>query len=92
MAVTSPSIKTEAPEFSAFVRRILRAMGRRAASGDLESLAAMRELRRELDAITAQAARAANASGYSWGDIARELGVSRQYAHRTWAGAEGGQL
>lgn len=84
MAVTSGSTKTEAPEFSAFVRRILRAMGRRAATGDLESLAALRALRVELDAITADAAAAANAAGFSWTEIGRELGITRQSAHERY--------
>lgn len=67
---------------AAFLRRMARAMARRAADGDLEALSAMRDARAALDAAMAEAARGARAFGYSWGEIGRELGITRQAAQQ----------
>jgi ATP-dependent Clp protease ATP-binding subunit ClpA len=54
-----------------------------AAAGDPESaLRTVTELRRELDAFVRVQAEQALASGCSFGDLARALGISRQAAHR----------
>jgi hypothetical protein len=74
---------TENGEFDAFVRRILRAYGRRVASGDVEALRALNTLQAELDA-TLRLAVAGLRGGdrpYSWQEIADRLGVSRQAVH-----------
>jgi hypothetical protein len=74
---------TENGEFDGFVRRILRAYGRRVASGDVEALRALNTLSGELDA-TLRLAVAGLRGGdqpYSWQEIADRLGVSRQAVH-----------
>ena len=75
----------ENDEFTAFGRRVLRAAGRRIAAGDVDGLPALAALSAELDAAIGDAVVGLRAAGYSWGDIARRLGVTRQAAHQRWA-------
>lgn len=75
----------EAPDMAGFVRRVARAMVRRAAEGDLEALSALVEIRRATDAAINDAARALHAEGHSWTDIARELGTTRQNARQRFS-------
>jgi hypothetical protein len=49
----------------------------------LRSVAALRRLAEQLEALQVQAARE---QGWSWGDIAAALGVSRQAVHKKHAG------
>ena len=77
----------EAPDMAGFLRRIARAMVRRAAEGDLETLSAIQQVQAELDAALEQAAAAAHAAGYSWTEIGRELGISRQAARQRFTPA-----
>lgn len=75
----------EALELAGFLRRMARALVRRAAGGDLDALAALVESRDALDAAIGDAARALHYDfhqPYSWGEIARELGISRQAAQQ----------
>ena len=75
---------TENPEFAAFAKRIIRAYSRRIASGDIEALTDLAALSAELDHATARAVIGLRAYGYSWTEIARVLGVTRQAAHQRW--------
>lgn len=90
----------EPADMASFVRRISRAMVRRAIeSGDTEVLVAIRAMRAELDRAELEAARAlyygspdpanplpeARSWGYSWTDLAHELGVSRQAVMKRYA-------
>lgn len=68
-------------------KRFLRALGRRAA-GDVDALPYLAELADEADRQLAEAARACVAQGYSWGEVARVLGVSRQAAHKRFSVSE----
>jgi hypothetical protein len=76
------SAQTEADRFGGFVRRIVRAYGRRVADQDIEALAGLAELQRELEAVTVAAIDGLLASGYSWADIGRQLGMTRQGAQQ----------
>ena len=49
----------------------------------LRAVAALRRLAEQLEALQVQAARR---QGWSWGDIAAALGVSRQAVHKKHAG------
>ncbi|MCP9949287.1 hypothetical protein [Actinomadura madurae] len=76
----------ENDEYAAFLRRILRAYSRRIASGDVEALAYLAEVAAELDVATHDAVTGLRAYGYSWSDIARPLGITRQAAQQRWGG------
>lgn len=75
----------ENSEFTAFGSRILRAAGRRVAAGDVEGLPALAALSAELDAAITSAVIGLRGAGYSWGEIAARLGVTRQAAHQRWS-------
>lgn len=74
----------ETGEYGAMVRRMVRAYGRRVADKDVEELAGLVALRTELDAAVQVAVDGLRASDYSWGDIARVLGTSRQGAQQRY--------
>lgn len=74
----------EADEFGAFARRIMRAYGRRVADRDIAALGGLAALREEVDAATKAAVASLRTQGYSWADIGRELGVSKQAAQQRW--------
>jgi hypothetical protein len=77
----------ENPEFAAFAARILRACARRVADGDVEGLAALVALRSELDSAIADAVAGLRHPqwAYSWSEIARVLGTTRQAAQQRYA-------
>ena len=77
----------ENDDYAAFVQRVIRAYSRRIACGDIDALTAMAAQSADLDhavygAITALRAR----HGYSWADIGRALGITRQAAQKRWGG------
>lgn len=73
----------EADELAAACRRLMRALARRAGSGDLQALVELRRLGPALQLSTAGAALAAHEdAGYSWGEIALALGITRQAARK----------
>jgi hypothetical protein len=80
-------VSVENPQYAEFLRRIIRAMGRRAAD-DPESLRAFVDLSRDLDVAFVAAARACHDTGYSWADIARPLGITRQAALKRFGAEE----
>lgn len=71
--------------YQAFVRRILRAYGRRMAEADPEDLVELLAMRDEVDAAIAAAARGLHASGRSWTEIGAAVGMSRQAARQRWS-------
>ena len=79
------SAQTEADKFGGFVRRVVRAYGRRVADMDIEALAGLAELQRDLEAVQVAAIAGLLASGYSWADIGRQLGMTRQGAQQWYA-------
>jgi hypothetical protein len=82
-----PVVENDA--YSAFLRRAIRAAGRRVAGGDVEGLADLLSLAGELDRATDAAVRGLRGSGYSWGEISSRLGVTRQAAEQRWGCASG---
>ena len=76
----------ENDDYAAFARRVIRAHGRRIAAGDPDALAALVALAAEIDAATDEGVRGLRAAGYSWAEIARRLGVTRQAAQQRWGG------
>jgi hypothetical protein len=75
----------ENDDYAAFLRRVLRAYSRRVAAGDIEAIADMAALADEIIAATQGAISSLRAThGYSWADIARRLGITRQAAQQRW--------
>lgn len=75
----------EAPEVGAAARRFARALARRAAEGDTEALEELVALRGEVEACIVSAARNLHRFNYSWTDIGRVLGMTRQAARQRFA-------
>jgi len=76
--------QTEADKFGAFVRRIIRAYSRRVADRDIESLTGLAQLQLDVDAAVRAAVADLVAQDYSWADIGRALGISRQGAYQRY--------
>ena len=72
-------------DYFAMVRRIIRAAGRRAAADEngLEFLAGMET---ELDNAIRQAVAGCRADGYSWAEVGRIFGITRQAAWERFRG------
>lgn len=84
----------EAPDMAAFVQRVMRGMVRRAEAGDLEAIRALADIQASVQAAMVDAAAAlrtedANGHAYSWTDIGRELGMTRQAAQQRFGGTKG---
>jgi hypothetical protein len=81
----------ENPEFAAFIRRILRAYGRRAGGGDLDALGDLARLCDEIDGHLADVIAMLRHEpwSYSWRQIADALGISRQAAQQRFRKAGG---
>jgi hypothetical protein len=75
----------EVPEYVAMVRRILRALGRRARAGaDPEDLALMVALRDDLEEAISGAVLCNRELGRSWSEIAGPLGLTKQAMHQRY--------
>lgn len=70
---------TETQDYVAMLSRMVRGLGRRVAAGDPGDLAAAVELHAQLDAVIRESvARMREDSGFSWQQLADELGTSKQ--------------
>lgn len=74
-------------EYGAFIRRAVRAFGRRVADGDVEALRDLAALSSEVDTSIAKAVHGLRGFGYSWAEIGGRLGVSKQAAQQRWGGS-----
>jgi hypothetical protein len=83
-------VSIETPEYAAMLRRMIRAYGRRVGEADDVDLAEMVAMREVLEEAIADAVAGQRANyDRSWAEVARGLGVSRQYAQRRYgSGAE----
>lgn len=75
----------EALELASFLRRMGRALVRRSGEGDVLALVALVETVDYLEGSIVEAAQALyydSGLGLTWGDIGRELGISRQAARQ----------
>ena len=59
--------------------------GAGASAGDVDALPALAALSAEVDTAITTAVAGLRRAGYSWGEIAARLGVTRQAAHQRWA-------
>ncbi|RLP93612.1 hypothetical protein [Micromonospora sp. CV4] len=76
----------ENDQFAGFARRIIRAHGRRVATGDVEALRDLVALSSVIDDAIGDAVIGLRAFGYSWAEIGSRLGISRQAAQQRWGG------
>jgi len=76
----------ENDEYAAFIRRAVRAHGRRVAGGDIEALHDLLTLASEVEHALDIAVAGLRAFGYSWAEIANRIGVTRQAAQQRWGG------
>ncbi|MET8121394.1 hypothetical protein [Micromonospora sp. NPDC005291] len=74
----------ENDQFAGFARRIIRAHGRRVATGDVEALRDLVALSSVIDDAIGEAVIGLRAFGYSWAEIGQRLGISRQAAQQRW--------
>ena len=75
----------ETTEYAAMLRRMIRAYGRRLAEGNPHDIAGALELARELDDAIGRAVAIARAeAGWSWAELALELGCTRQAAQQRY--------
>lgn len=84
MATAEQHVKRrhETPEVAKAAMRFARALARRAEEGDTEALEGLAELALIVEGATATATANLHAAGYSWADIGKVLGVSKQAAHQ----------
>lgn len=80
----------EAPDMTAFVRRVFRGMVKRAGEGDREAISALADMQRELDAALCEAVAQLRAKGNSWTDVGRELRITRQAAQQRFGKVQPG--
>jgi hypothetical protein len=72
---------TDNEKFCDAAERMILAMGRRVAGGDVEGLRALAQLREAVNRATKDAVTKLRADwDYSWADVARPLGITRQSA------------
>jgi len=86
LTVPTPRKAVDNKEFDAFARRIVRAYARRVASGDVAALADLVALAAIINDATGDAVTGLREFGYTWIEIADQLGVSKQAAQQRWGG------
>ncbi|WP_408898635.1 RNA polymerase subunit sigma-70 [Nocardioides sp. R1-1] len=78
-------VEVENDEFMQFARRIVRAAGKRVGDGEPVDLAALVAVRVELEEVEVRAVQAMRERyGWSWFEIGRELGITRQAAQQRY--------
>jgi hypothetical protein len=75
----------ENAEYGQFVGRVIRAYAARVADMDVEALAGLADIERRVDEALRLAVVNLHAGGYSWTDIGRVLGTTRQAARQRFA-------
>lgn len=81
----------ETDQYAGFIRRGIRAYGRRVGDGEIDGLAELLALRDDVEQAAAAAVRALRAEphAYSWQRIADVVGITRQAAMQRWPDARG---
>jgi hypothetical protein len=80
--------------YRGFMGRILRAYGRRIGAGDIAALPELVALEADLAATIEEAVRQLRHEphNYSWSDIGKALGISRQAAMKRWGHVGGSRI
>jgi len=79
-----PKREKDIIEYAAMMRRLIRAYGRRLELEDAERLGVLMSLQDELAETINHVARKLHEDGFSWGEIGRQLGITRQAAYQRW--------
>jgi hypothetical protein len=88
VVVESTPRVVETSSFARMMIRMTRAYTRRIATGDIASLPLLASLRDEVDrAIDTAVVELYTRHGYSWTDVGRELGITRQAARQRFVAA-----
>src|SRR5215475_12519227 len=74
----------ENPEYASFARRVVKAYARRVADGDIAALRELVVFVTDVDDATRVAVAGLRRWGYSWFDIATQVGMSKQAAQQRW--------
>jgi hypothetical protein len=77
-----PRRVVENDEYTAFLGRAIRALGRRVSGGDIDAVTDMAQLSGDLDNAIRLAVAGLRSRGYSWAEIGTRLGVTRQAAQQ----------
>jgi DNA-directed RNA polymerase specialized sigma24 family protein len=77
-------VEREAAEVGEGIRRMVAALGRRAADGDVLALVELAQVAATVREAEQAAVEGLRLVGYSDGEIGRELGVSRQAVRQRW--------
>lgn len=75
-------------EYLTFAQRTIKAAGKRVAEGDVASLQGLQELHDHVDAAIWNAVVGLLVEGYTLGEVARHLGVTKQAAYKRWHDAQ----
>jgi hypothetical protein len=86
LAPRRPRRIVENDEYTAFLGRAIRALGRRVSGGDIDAITDMAQLSGDLDNAIRQAVTGLRNRGYSWAEIGTRLGVTRQAAQQRFGG------
>lgn len=74
----------ENAEYAKMMSKMIKAFGRRAANGNPNDLALLVIAQEELTRATQLAVNGLIAQGFSWSEIAKPLGCTRQNAWKKW--------
>src|SRR5215475_3172704 len=74
----------ENSSYATFARRVVKAYARRVADGDITALRELAVFVSDVDDATRVAVAGLRRWGYSWYDIATQVGVSQQAAQQRW--------
>ena len=78
------TVRGEPKEYVDFVRRVIRAAGRRVSMTDPEDLAKLIAIRGELDSAIQAAVDGLRADGFTWKSIGEATGTTGQAANMKW--------
>lgn len=77
----------DADEMAAFMLRVSKGMVRRASTGDVAAVVALRDIDRQVKVLLGDAARAwkGSSADTTWETLAQELGVTKQAVIKRWS-------
>jgi hypothetical protein len=92
VSLTAPAPRArrhrENGDYAGFLLRVIRSYGRRVAAGGLEDLTVMLSCHKAMGSAVCDAIRTArDEQGWTWADVGRAAGVTRQSAHERWSSA-----